>query len=95
LTSPRPRAGAGKNASNLVNATVAAGAAVVIGFEESVGNVEANIWIEAFISFLAEGKTVNEAAEMANSVIKENPKYGSNPTTDTYYIAGNGNAKFG
>ncbi|MBE6588551.1 MAG: hypothetical protein E7643_00090 [Ruminococcaceae bacterium] len=81
-----------EDSNNLVNATHAKGAKVVIGFELSVLSNQMNDWCEYFFAELEAGKTVKEACEAVD--LKMNEVYGENNTTIDPYIAGNVNATF-
>lgn len=90
------KTGKGRNAEvNLVNSTHSAGAATVIGFENSMRSSEMDAWCEGFFIAIADGKNIIEACEAAVEYVEEHWYDPNQPertiNTNTWYIAGDGN----
>ncbi len=56
---------------NMVNAFHQQGAQNVLGFVNSVGILDGNLWTQAFLEELATGCTIKEAADYADSIVEE------------------------
>ena len=84
--------GAGKNDSNnLVNAFYNKGATAVLGFSVKTIVAQTNLWTSYFMEELSKGKTVTEAAVVADARISVNPKFAdvvsfSTQPDNRYYV---------
>ncbi len=92
------KAGLGRDSdSNLVNSTHNAGSSIVIGFDGNVYADEINVWCYLFFNHLVTGCTVEQACQEAQKGVVqwlEKEDISHEISTDTWYIAGNGNTTF-
>ena len=80
--------------TNLVNATFAAGAKTVMGFETSVGAFSCNHWCLCFFeyyttNYYVEGKTYRDACDYAYSRVLNDLTYSDRDKLENSVIVGN------
>ena len=94
----------GVDANNLPSAITAKGANTAIGVNGTIYCSDANNWVETFFNKLLEGKTVQQASNLASAVLRpvlqdshSNPKSGDGLTgvVPTIVICGNGSYHLG
>ena len=77
---------------NFVNSMHSKGAKIVVGFEESVYNIEMDAWLISFFEELSSGKSIEEACDIAQieagNALVDAGHSADLRGSDTYYIAG-------